>query len=224
MKKTVAVLLFVVLFVASIKLIGRKMSQDSPSLTTRYSTETSVYVPPSATMVNKFEAGGAALAVVGMTEFKKTASSPGQKNFMSTSRLEGSCTCTSPMVKLDYYSLSLANGTRFVVTASQEVSFVAGRSLEWGRFASDGTFSLDQERGTLRFPLNYERGNAKLWLLWAVSLVLSAFLCWAISFLAFRFISNFDPRAVMARIKEGHKARTTRDATGKPTIQATEMN
>lgn len=87
--KGIAVLAFAALFITGASVIGKLMPQDDASQTVPYVEETSVYVPPSANIVDKFDAGGMSLATIGMVGYKQISSTKGNENFMSTSILGG---------------------------------------------------------------------------------------------------------------------------------------
>lgn len=87
--KVVAALTFVALFITGVSVINKLMPRDDTSQTVSYVEETDVYVPPSANIIDEFDAGGMNLATIGMVGYKQISSTKGNENFMSTSLLEG---------------------------------------------------------------------------------------------------------------------------------------
>lgn len=85
--KVFIVLLFVVLFTTGMYSLDGIMPEDEAGLTASYSEEVSIFVPPSVSIVEKFDTGKAELATVTMPIYRQLSASS-TSNFMLTS-IEG---------------------------------------------------------------------------------------------------------------------------------------
>lgn len=97
-----------------------------------------------------------------------------------------------PVVKVDYYSIvTMASGVKYVVTASENIPFPSGRSIDWGSFTSNNKYSLEAADGKIYFPMVYSSGNFAKFLMWMAFLALNALVCFLISTRIWKYAKDF---------------------------------